>query len=60
MPTTVLDGGDTMVMCIKKGGSMKSHLTGWSDHKFLTGRVMVGSHTPGISFFILVKVLSLP
>lgn len=31
-------------LCRQKRGSMKSKLTGWSDHK-LTGQVMVGSHT---------------
>ena len=29
------------------GGPIESNLTGWSDHKFLTGQVMVSSHTPG-------------
>lgn len=29
-------------------GSMESNLTGWSDHKFLTGKVMVGGHAPDL------------
>ena len=32
----------------KGGGFMESNLTGWSDHKFLSGQVMVGSHAPGL------------
>ena len=32
-----------------KRGSMESNLTGCCDHRFLTGLVLVGSHTPGIS-----------
>lgn len=36
------------VVWMKKTGSMDSHLTGHSDHKFLTVQIMVGSHSPGI------------
>ena len=35
----------------EKGGSMESNLTGWSDHKFLTGHVMVCGHAPGMYLF---------
>lgn len=31
----------------RKKGFVESNLTGQSDHKFLTGLVMVSSHTPG-------------
>lgn len=34
--------------CGWKRGSMGSHLTGRSAHKFLTGQITVGSHAPGI------------
>lgn len=35
------------IECGWKIGSMKSNLTGWSNHKFLTEQVMVKSHIPG-------------
>ena len=35
----------------RKGGSMESNLTGWSDHKFLTGQVMEGSQLQAFNFF---------
>lgn len=32
----------------RKRGFRESHLTGGSDHKSLTGQIMVGSHSPGL------------
>lgn len=34
--------------CGGKRDSIENNHTGWSDHKLLTGQVMVGSHAPGI------------
>lgn len=46
----------------EKNDYMESNLTGWSDHKFLTGQVMVSSHTQAYYFFSkkFIFVLSNP
>lgn len=35
----------------KIGGSIEGNLSGWSDQKFLTGQVMVGSQLPELLLF---------